>query len=63
MAALSALALTVVVLLALSGAVTQAKKARKAVAAGRRTATRRVRAALKPKTVARTRRKTSGRRR
>ncbi|MDE3725230.1 hypothetical protein PWG71_27945 [Nocardiopsis sp. N85] len=64
MTALTALALTAVVLLAVSGAATQATKARKAVDSHRRKAVRRIRTALGPKTVARTRRTArTGRRR
>jgi hypothetical protein len=53
MTALAALALTVLVLLAFSGAATQLTKARKSVRARTRRAARRMRAALKPTTVAR----------
>ncbi|MGW8528481.1 MULTISPECIES: hypothetical protein [Nocardiopsidaceae] len=59
MTALAALALTVLVLLAVSGAVTQLAKARKALRSRRRKAARRMRIALGPQTVARTRRKTA----
>jgi hypothetical protein len=56
MNALAALALTVLVLLAVSGAVTQMTKARRHLRNRRRTMARKVRVALRPKTVARTRR-------
>ncbi|MEE2036119.1 hypothetical protein Q8791_02645 [Nocardiopsis sp. CT-R113] len=59
MTALAALALTVLVLLAVSGAATQLAKARKALRSRRRKAARRMSTALGPQTVARTRRKTA----
>ncbi|XKK37262.1 hypothetical protein HFP72_20535 [Nocardiopsis sp. ARC36] len=59
MTPLAALALTVLVLLAVSGAATQLAKTRKALRSRRRKAVRRLRTALGPQTVARTRRKTA----
>jgi hypothetical protein len=54
----AALALTVLVLLAVSGTATQLAKVRKKIRARRRSVVRRLRTAVGPKTVSRTRRRT-----